>query len=157
MKTKEKILTYRNKVIKEDLLQRFIENEEVLQPYDGVSGIYCLKMDGEIVYVGQATNIALRWISHVSNVYCKDSTRYHKAMYVAIRKAKLFNHSFSFEVLEYCEEEALNANEYKWMKYYCDNLKLNSRKPDSLGSVTFGEVETLLSREEREAYEKMVS
>ena len=74
-------------------------------------------------YIGQSTNILIRWITHIQNTIENKSQIY---LYQEIRKQKIEN--FSFEVIEKCTIEQLNGKEKYWFYYY------NCLKPNGYNS-----------------------
>lgn len=63
-------------------------------------------------YVGQSRNISKRWHDHI--YHSKNIDRY--PLYRAFDKYGINN--FSFEIIEECSVEELNAKEQYWIKYY---------------------------------------
>ena len=81
-------------------------------------GTYCLKFNGKIVYVGQSTYIAKRWVCHLFNAYHEESKEYNRAFYICFRHlAKAGN--LEFEVLETTDiKEKLDWIEGFAINYY---------------------------------------
>ena len=74
-------------------------------------------------YIGQSSNIALRWIAHINHVEKNDENTY---LYQEMRKDGLSN--FTFEILEECSIEELNDKEKYWFNFY------NCLKPNGYNS-----------------------
>lgn len=67
-------------------------------------------------YIGKSENIQHRFRNHKSESFNPKSNAYDTAIHRAIRKYGLEN--FSFDVIEECETEELNAREIYWIDYY---------------------------------------
>lgn len=99
----------------------------------GKIGIYIIKNKiNNHSYVGMSKDIPLRWRHHINESQNQNSKEYEKTLYRAFRKYGLQN--FSFEILEYCEEEQLREREIYWINKL-DTLnngynELNSWQPE---------------------------
>jgi len=81
-------------------------------------GIYIIRnLVNNKIYIGQSKDIKRRWAEH-KRKYKNESEREHSYLYNAMRKYGIS--SFSFDVLEECDETILNEREI----YYID--KFNS-------------------------------
>ena len=82
-----------------------------------ICGIYKITSPSNKIYIGQSSNITLRW--------------YYYNKYLAKSQPKL-NNSFNkhgyenhkFEILEECSKEALNEREIYYIKYYLHYLSM---------------------------------
>lgn len=83
----------------------------------GVSGIYGIFIDDQLVYIGQSNNIYVRWIGHAKNVFDFETESYDKPLYSELRYAYLEEHEVIFKVMEYVpnDEALLNEAEDKWL------------------------------------------
>lgn len=82
-----------------------------------MTGIY--KITNKVndhAYIGQSVNIGRRWSAHRGKPFEVGCDEYETPLYRAIRKYGLDN--FSFEVLEECKVDQLNAREKYWIGYY---------------------------------------
>lgn len=81
-----------------------------------VCGIYKItdKIDSRC-YVGQARDVSTRWKEHVKCGCGIDTPANHK-LYEAMQKDGIWN--FSFELLEECPKEQLNAREKDYIEIY---------------------------------------
>ena len=70
-------------------------------------------------YIGQSINIERRYYQHSINSLNEKCLEYSSYFYKAIRKYGFS--SFSFEILEECEQEQLDEHEIYWIKYYNTN------------------------------------
>ena len=79
-----------------------------------MTGIYKItnKTNGKI-YVGQSINIEERWKQHRWKAFNYNDGSYHSTIHAAMRKYGLDN--FTYEVLEQCEIEELDAKERYWI------------------------------------------
>lgn len=83
-------------------------------------GIYLItNITNGKVYVGQSTNIELRWKAHRTKPFNPNANDYQKPLYRAIRKYGLEN--FTFQVIEICSIEELNDKEQYWIQRYSSN------------------------------------
>lgn len=71
------------------------------------------KLNGQ-VYIGLSNNIEKRYQQHLYNV--KHEERACTGIDIAIRKYGIEN--FTFEIIELCKEEDLDAREQYWIDYY---------------------------------------
>ena len=82
-----------------------------------VVGIYKItNLVNQKAYVGQATNIKVRFKNHRSDAFNPNKPTYDYPLYRAIRKYGLNN--FIFEVLEECLVSELNEKEIYYIAYY---------------------------------------
>lgn len=68
------------------------------------AGIYCIKIDGHIVYIGKSHNMLKRVAQHYVGIR-KQSERKYRIMAEATRKG----HQISFDVLYYASERSYSA------------------------------------------------
>lgn len=82
---------------------------------ENVIGIYCIEniVNGK-KYVGQSTNIRVRWISHRSSLNCNIHSNKH------LQRAwnKYGKQSFKFYVLKECKEDELDITEQYYIKLF---------------------------------------
>ena len=79
-----------------------------------MTGIYKItnRINGKN-YIGQSINIKFRWKQHEQEA---KGERRNSLLYQAMRKYGLEN--FSFEVIEECDREQLDAREDYWQDYF---------------------------------------
>lgn len=78
------------------------------------SGIYIIRNKiNNHFYIGMSKNIQLRWRHHINESQNINSKEYEKTLYRAFRKYGIEN--FSFEILEFCEEQFLREKEIYWI------------------------------------------
>lgn len=67
-------------------------------------GIYCMKVNGHIVYIGKAGDAGFyhRWISHIANTFEPEfADHYYMSMYTVLRSAiQTYHQSIEFDILE---------------------------------------------------------
>lgn len=80
-------------------------------------GIYKIenKVNGK-VYIGQSTNIQIRWKNHKVASQCTKDHTYNYPLYKAFRKYGIDN--FIFEIIEECDISELDNREKFWINYY---------------------------------------
>lgn len=89
------------------------------------SGIYCIIINGIVVYIGQTRKHRTRWAAHKNAL---ENNR-HTNQYLQNKYNK--NKNLSFEMLEILEDDNLSIQEKKWVNYYgYDNL-CNLQYPDA--------------------------
>lgn len=79
-------------------------------------GIYKIEntKTGE-VYIGQSTNIEVRWANHRRNAMMKGKA----GKYALYRSMRYYGPKmFEFSVLETCKQDELDARENYWITYY---------------------------------------
>lgn len=123
--------------IKEVLYNKHQERKSI---YWEKVGIYAIKLNKEIVYIGKSTNLFHRFISHEINTIWPGSKEYNSAKYCQMREAIARGYTLEFEVLEYCTKEELSQKEDKWIGQYLP--KLNTSIPYQ-GRHTNKKVESL--------------
>lgn len=80
------------------------------------TGIYKLtNLNNNKVYIGQAVNMADRWKQHIKCAIGAENAPSNK-LYPAMQAVGPEN--FTFELLEECEPEELNAREQYWQSFY---------------------------------------
>ncbi len=80
------------------------------------TGIYKLtNLTNNMVYIGQAVNIAERWKQHIKCAIGADSAPNNK-LYPVMRAIGPEN--FTFEIMEECLPEELNEREQYWQDFY---------------------------------------
>lgn len=81
------------------------------------SGIYKITntLNGNL-YIGLSKNLTQRMSEHKSRYLAEGRQSYDSPLYRAFRKYGIEN--FSFEVIEYCEEEKLPEREIFWIAFY---------------------------------------
>lgn len=81
-----------------------------------VCGIYKItNINNQMTYVGQAVNIAERWKQHIKRGIGADTPTQNK-LYPAMRSIGPEN--FTFEIIEKCSRDKLNAREDYWQEFY---------------------------------------
>lgn len=81
-----------------------------------VSGIYKIThIESQMSYVGQAVNIAARWKQHIKRGVGADTPTNNK-LYPAMKKYG--PEAFTFEIVEECPREKLDAQEDYWQEFY---------------------------------------
>lgn len=103
-------------------------------------GIYKItnKINNKI-YIGQSIDIKERWKQHFYKAYNKKELGYNSAIHQAFRKYGYEN--FSFEVIEVCKKEELDAKEIYWIK------TLNSLTPNGYNILPGGQLNRASTRQ----------
>ena len=89
-------------------------------------GIYKIEniVTGE-VYIGQSTDIDVRWAHHRKNAMAQNKVR----KYALYRDMRRYGYSsFTFVVLEECSSFKLNEREDYWIEYYSKKVHLYNIK-----------------------------
>lgn len=82
------------------------------------SGIYCISIDDELVYIGKSKYMLMRLCSHLQSIDIdRKSNKYN-----VLRKACATGHKISFDVMEYCKEEDLDKREGVLIRAYMPPL-----------------------------------
>lgn len=94
--------------------------EEIKSKYEGKSGIYAIyrKDTGDYLYIGQATNFLVRWVSHRTNALCPDAREYDFILYSRIRETIGSGIELAFAALEECRPLDLDKKEKEWLRKY---------------------------------------
>lgn len=80
------------------------------------TGIYKItNMENQMCYVGQAVNVAERWKQHIKRGLGAEAPTRNK-LYPAMNQYGVEN--FTFELLEECTKEFLDAREDYWQEYF---------------------------------------
>lgn len=81
------------------------------------TGIYKIEnLINHKVYIGQAQDIAKRWVNHRSAMNNPNDHCYNYHLYRSMRKYGIEN--FDFAILEECNIAELNEREKYWIQYY---------------------------------------
>ena len=116
-----------NKFYKE-ILQRYVKTKYI-KPYLDKSGIYCIKIDGVIIYIGKADNLLKRILSHQVNTEL--GLPEHK--YDVFRGIIQQGYTLCFEVLEYVpNKKNLLIVEGKWIRKYMPIMNYQIPKEDGI-------------------------
>lgn len=116
-----------NKFYKE-ILQRYVKTKYI-KPYLDKSGIYCIKIDGVIIYIGKADNLLKRILSHQVNTEL--GLPEHK--YNVFRGIIQQGYTLCFEVLEYVpNKKNLLIVEGKWIRKYMPIMNYQIPKEDGI-------------------------
>lgn len=95
------------------------------------SGIYAFLLLGEVVYVGQSTNLHLRFFHHAENfAKVRPKKIPSNKKYILL---KPYIDKVEWKVLEYCSKEDLDERENSWIDFY--NPIFNIQRRD--GKVYF--------------------
>ena len=79
-------------------------------------GIYKItNLENQMCYVGQAADVASRWRQHIKRGLGAEAPTRNK-LYPAMSEFGVEN--FTFELLEECDRDALDAREDYWQDFY---------------------------------------
>ena len=105
----------------------FLDNLHTRFPEVNVMGIYGIRYNGRLAYIGKSTDICNRWIAHVWNATCPTSKEYNRAMYIVLR------HMLELGKVEYeIEETTEDVTKLAYLEaYYINRLMplLNKQVP----------------------------
>lgn len=111
-----------------EILQRYVKTKYI-KPYLDKSGIYCIKIDGVIIYIGKADNLLKRILSHQVNTEL--GLPEHK--YNVFRGIIQQGYTLCFEVLEYVpNKKNLLIVEGKWIRKYMPIMNYQIPKEDGI-------------------------
>lgn len=111
-----------------EILQRYVKTRYI-KPYLDKSGIYCIKIDGVIIYIGKADNLLKRILSHQVNTEL--GLPEHK--YDVFRGIIQQGYTLCFEVLEYVpNKKNLRIVEGKWIRKYMPIMNYQIPKEDGI-------------------------
>lgn len=110
------------------------------------SGIYGIKIDDVLVYIGQSRNMRDRIAAHIEHIEDQGTTKESQNFkYVQFRKAKEHNKTISFFVIDYCSIDELKHKEAVYINQFLPPF--NSQVP-SLVQGTKGYKKQPLTYEE---------
>lgn len=111
-------------------------------------GIYCIKIDGDIVYVGKSKNMQGRLSEHIRKINSGIGENKYKVLHEARQQGK----TIQFDVLEYANLDDLTDRENYYIGLY--NPKLNFFNPNGANkkakSITYEELEQELENDSLE-------
>lgn len=111
-----------------EILQRYVKTKYI-KPHLDKSGIYCIKIDDVIIYIGKANNLLKRILSHQVNTELGLPEHKYNVFRGIIQKG----YTLSFEVLEYVPNKAdLRIVEGKWIRKYLPILNYQIPKEDGI-------------------------
>lgn len=94
-----------------DLIGRVFQNGS-----SNITGIYKItNIQNKMCYVGQAVNIGERWRQHIKRAIGAEE-RTNNKLYPAMEHIGPWN--FTFDIIEECSREKLNAREDYWQEFY---------------------------------------
>lgn len=110
-----------------------IVNKGYKDKYDHY-GIYCIKVDGKIVYVGKSRNMLKRIAQHMTDIEYNED----KNMYVVLRELKI-DHSISFDTLLVTKEDddEMGFAEARAIRHYQPCLNIQYPKLDNYHSFEY--------------------
>lgn len=85
-----------------------------------MTGIYCIRVDNCITYIGQSVNISNRINSHNISIYTEKKNKY-----LLLKSALFHGHSISFYLLEETDEKNLDEREQFWIRLIQPPLNSN--------------------------------
>jgi hypothetical protein len=114
------------------------------------AGIYCIKLDNQIVYIGKSTNMLYRVAEHYVGIQTGSETKY-RILAEAVRK----NHSITFDVLydassfgrEQIQEEIGNM-EGEYIRKYRPILNTQIPKADNWRSYEINKTASTITLSE---------
>lgn len=110
------------------MLQRYMKIRYT-KPHLDKAGIYCIKIDGVIIYVGKANNLLKRFLAHQVNTELDLPEHKYDVFRGIIQKG----YTLSFEVLEYVpNKKDLLIVEGKWIRKYLPILNYQIPKEDGI-------------------------
>lgn len=111
-----------------EMLQRYVKTKYI-KPHLDRSGIYCIKINGVIIYIGKADNLLKRILSHQVNTELGLPEHKYNVFRGIIQKG----YTLCFEVLEYVpNKKNLRIVEGKWIRKYVPILNYQIPKEDGI-------------------------
>lgn len=102
-----------------ELYLQMLEELHDKYPELDLMGIYAMKYNGKIIYVGKSTQLAKRWIGHIFNMTHEESKEHFRGMYITLRHLARAG-ELEFEVLETVEDK----DKLDWLEGYYINKHL---------------------------------
>lgn len=89
-----------NDILKqEEYLKQKLQKEEEFNRKYNHAGIYCIKVDGQIIYIGKSVNMAHRVLQHMKEIRSKTQVKDHK--YKILHELRAAGKTIEFDVLYY--------------------------------------------------------
>lgn len=128
--------------MKRDQLQKYIEDNQLLQTCHEYSGIYAITIDKGVVYVGQSKNVYQRCSQHIYNI--ENAMFNQEKKYLLLLSAKLGGHNIDCTYLEYCQQDLLTEKE----NFYIALLQpcLNILTPTGKNDISQLKIEDVLNK-----------
>lgn len=96
-------------------LDKFIKDNELLQPMKNEAGIYAITIDSMIAYIGKSKKMYDRCRTHIYNVQNAGFQSVEKK-YKLLLAAQLGGHRIDCLPIRYCEEDELGEYEDKYLE-----------------------------------------
>lgn len=122
-------------------IEKIQEYKELIQKETGDKydrpGIYCIKFNDKIVYVGKSRNCLERLASHICNIR-KEQDEWKSHKYEVMRDALIFSCSVGFDLLEgdLDDDQLLGEREGYWIRYYLPPLNYQIPKEEDYHKYT---------------------
>ena len=117
-----------NNIYYTTMLQQYEEYKHQ-KPHLDKAGIYCIKIDGIIIYIGKASNLLKRILAHQVNTELNLPEHKYDVFRGIIQKG----YTLCFEVLEYVPNvKDLKVIEGKWIRKYIPIMNYQIPKEDGI-------------------------
>ena len=84
-------------------MMNYLKRKGLADKYEK-SGIYCIKIDDDIVYIGKSHNMLKRVAQHYVGIKCQSELKYR-----ILAESQRKGHTINFDVLYYATESGYNA------------------------------------------------
>lgn len=128
-------------------LEKFIEDNFLLENVQEAPGIYAITVDGFIAYIGQSRNMYERCSQHIYNT--ENATFINEKKYLLLLSAKLGGHRIDCISLQQTDISSLLDLEAAYIDKYDPCLNIN--KPKGRNDINNMKIEDLLMSLEWEA------
>lgn len=112
-----------------------LKDQYKVEKYDNKVGIYCIKINGKIVYIGKSTKMLYRLAGHCWEIEHGKNNKSHKyrVLYEALINKDV---QIEFDVMLYCEKEELDQMEGQFIRNLVPPLNYQIPKTTGKGYTT---------------------
>lgn len=123
------------------------QDEQLREKYDNKMGLYLIKIEDKLVYIGKSNNILYRIANHLFLTENLQYTKSHK--YHIFNQCIQSGKNISFDILQLCDnEQELGEEEGRYIRFWMPVLNYQIPKEENYHSYTVNKRAQEISLEE---------